>query len=200
MKLSTRAEYGIRVLVALARAQGSGPVSLTTVARTEKLPHAYLEQLVADLRRAELVTATRGKAGGYSLTRPAAEINLVDAMRALDGPILEMPCAGADNLEVCARPQDCSVHDVFQRVHESLEDALSSTNLAEVAMAAGGPPYPMAVRRKRVAQHAAARMAALRAGPSGTADSAVADSGAAASGAGATASVRDNPATTQPAS
>src|SRR6186713_1756153 len=109
MKLSTRAEYGIRVLVTLARAEGSGPVSLTTVARNEKLPHAYLEQLVADLRRAQLVTATRGKSGGYSLARPAADINLVDAMRALDGPILEMPCAGPDNLEACSRPQDCSV-------------------------------------------------------------------------------------------
>ena len=164
MKLSTRAEYGIRVLVALARAEGNGPVSLATVARTEKLPHAYLEQLVGDLRRAQLVSATRGKSGGYSLTRPAAEISLVEAMRALDGPILEMPCAGADNLEVCARPQDCSVHDVFQRVHESLEGVLSATNLAEVASAAGGPPYPMAVRRKRVAQHAAAKAAAARAG------------------------------------
>jgi DNA-binding IscR family transcriptional regulator len=73
-----------------------------------------------------------------------------------------MPCAGADDLEVCARPQDCSVHDVFQRVHESLEGALSSTNLAEVARSAGGPPYPLAVRRKRVAEHAA-RVAAARA-------------------------------------
>jgi Rrf2 family transcriptional regulator, cysteine metabolism repressor len=164
VKLSTRAEYGIRVLVALARAEGNGPVSLATVARTEKLPHAYLEQLVGDLRRAQLVSATRGKSGGYSLTRPAAEINLVEAMRALDGPILEMPCAGADNLEVCARPQDCSVHDVFQRVYESLEGVLSATNLAEVAIATGGPPYPMAVRRKRVAQHAAAKAAAARAG------------------------------------
>jgi Rrf2 family transcriptional regulator, cysteine metabolism repressor len=162
MKISTRAEYGIRVLVALARAEGAGPVSLTTVARTEKLPHAYLEQLVADLRRAQLVRATRGKSGGYALARPAADISLVEAMRALDGPILEMPCAGADNLEACARPQDCSVHDVFQRVHESLEDALSGTNLAEVAMSAGGPPFPLKVRRRRVAEHAA-RLAAARA-------------------------------------
>jgi Rrf2 family cysteine metabolism transcriptional repressor len=160
MKLSTRAEYGIRVLVALARAEGGGPVSLAAVARTEKLPHAYLEQLVGDLRRAQLVTSTRGKAGGYRLARPAEEISLVEAMRALDGPMLEMPCAGPDNLEVCARPQDCSVHDVFQRVHDSLEGALSGTNLAEAALAAGGPPYPLAVRRRRDAQHAAARDAA----------------------------------------
>lgn len=153
MKLSTRAEYGIRVLVALARAEGGGPQSLATVAREEKLPHAYLEQLVRDLRRAGLVTATRGKAGGYALARPAASVSLVDAVRALDGPLLEMPCAGVDNLEVCDRPQDCSVHEVFQRVHTSLEDTLSATSLAEVAAAAGGPPYPMQVRRRRAAQH-----------------------------------------------
>jgi Rrf2 family cysteine metabolism transcriptional repressor len=168
MKISTRAEYGIRVLVALARAKGGGPISLTAVARSEKLPHAYLEQLVADLRRAQLVTSTRGKAGGYTLARPAAEISLVDAMRALEGPILEMPCAGADDLEVCARPQDCSVHDVFQRVHESLEGALSSTNLAEVALSAGGPPYPLAVRRKRVAEHAARAAARAASAPNQT--------------------------------
>lgn len=153
MKLSTRAEYGIRVLVALARAEGSGPQSLAAVARAEKLPHAYLEQLVRDLRRAGLVTATRGKAGGYTLARPAESVSLVEAVRALDGPLLEMPCAGADNLEVCDRPQDCSVHDVFQRVHTSLQDTLSATSLAEVAAAAGGPPYPMAVRRRRAAEH-----------------------------------------------
>ncbi len=153
MKLSTRAEYGIRVLVALARAEGQGPQSLAVVARAEKLPHAYLEQLVGDLRRAGLVTATRGKAGGYALSRPAASVSLVEAVRALDGPLLEMPCAGVDNLEVCDRPQDCSVHEVFQRVHTSLEDTLSATTLAEIAAAAGGPPYPMQVRRRRALQH-----------------------------------------------
>lgn len=157
MKISTRSEYGIRVLLALTRAEDQEPLSLTTIARSERLPHAYLEQLVGDLRRARLVNATRGKSGGYSLARPAAEISLVEAMRALDGPMLEMPCAGPDNLEVCARPQDCSVHDVFQRVHDSLEDALSATNLAEMALAAGGPPYPMPVRRRRDARYAAAR-------------------------------------------
>ncbi len=159
MKLSTRAEYGIRILVALARAEGQGPQSLAAVARSEKLPHAYLEQLVRDLRRAALVTATRGKAGGYQLTRPAAEISLVEAVRALDGPLLEMPCAGPDNLEVCDRPQDCSVHEVFVRVHDTLEDTLSATSLADVLATAGGPPYPMPVRRRRTAQYAAQRSA-----------------------------------------
>jgi Rrf2 family transcriptional regulator, cysteine metabolism repressor len=155
MKLSTRSEYGIRVLVALARAEADGPLPLNAVARTEKLPHAYLEQLVRDLRRAGLVRATRGQSGGYRLARPAEEISLVDAVRALDGPILEMPCAGPDNLEACDRPQDCSVHDVFVRIYESLTGTLGATTLAEAATAAGGPPYPIAVRKRRAAAHAA---------------------------------------------
>jgi len=156
MKISTRTEYGIRILVTLARI---GPddacLSLTEIAKREKLPHAYLEQLVGDLRRAALVSATRGQSGGYRLARPAAEIAMTDAVRALEGPLLEMPCAGAEDLEHCDRPQPCSVHEIFQRVYESLSSSLGATNLAEVVATAGGPPYPPAVRRRRAAQHSA---------------------------------------------
>ena len=155
MKVSTRTEYGIRLLIQLARHDGDGPVSLAGIARREKLPHPYLEQLVGQLRRGGLVSATRGQAGGYQLARPAGQINMADAVRILEGPLLEMPCAGADNLEACDRPQTCSVHELFQRVHESLDQALGSTTLAEVAASAGGPPYPPAVRKRRVAEHAA---------------------------------------------
>jgi len=156
MKISTRTEYGIRVLVTLARVgETDSCLSLTEIAKREKLPHAYLEQLVGDLRRAGLVSATRGQSGGYRLARPAAEIAMTDAVRALEGPLLEMPCAGADDLEHCDRPQPCSVHEVFKRVYESLSSSLGATNLAEVVATAGGPPYPIQVRRRRIAQHAA---------------------------------------------
>ena len=157
MKISTRTEYGIRVLVTLARATDADAcLSLTEIARREKLPHAYLEQLVRDLRTAGLVTATRGQAGGYRLARPAAEIAMTDAVRALEGPILEMPCAGAEDLEHCDRPQPCSVHEVFQRVYESLSVSLGGTSLAQIAASAGGPPYPIEVRRRRHSGRAAA--------------------------------------------
>ncbi|MBW3613279.1 MAG: Rrf2 family transcriptional regulator [Chloroflexi bacterium] len=154
MKISTRTEYGIRVLVTLARTDEDPCLSLAEIARREKLPHAYLEQLVGALRRAGLVTSTRGVTGGYRLARPAADIAMTDAVRALDGPLLEMPCAGAEDLEHCDRPQPCSVHEIFQRVYESLSASLGSTTLAEVAATPGGPPYPVEVRRRRAAAHA----------------------------------------------
>ncbi len=155
MKISTRTEYGIRVLLTLARRHGEGPISLSGVAKAEKLPHAYLEQLARDLRVAGLVTATRGAAGGYQLAHEPDEILLADIVRALEGPLLEMPCAGADNLEACDRPQPCSVHEVFQRVYEALTESMTATTLAEIAASAGGPPFPPAVRRRAAAQHAA---------------------------------------------
>jgi Rrf2 family protein len=151
MKISSRTEYGIRVLLTLARTDDGTCLSLAEIARREKLPHAFLEQLVGDLRRAGLVSSTRGVTGGYRLARPAAQIAMTDAVRALDGPLLEMPCAGAGDIEHCDRPQPCSVHEVFQRVYESLSASLGATTLAEVASSAGGPPYPVAVRRRRMA-------------------------------------------------
>ena len=155
MRISTRTEYGIRVLVTLARNEGEdGCLSLAEIAKREKLPHAYLEQLAGDLRRAGLVTATRGQAGGYRLARPAEQIAMTDVIRALEGPILEMPCAGVGDLEHCDRPQPCSVHEVFQRVYESLSLSLGATSLAEVVASAGGPPYPIEVRRRRIALNA----------------------------------------------
>ncbi len=155
MKISTRTEYGVRVLVTLARRGADGPLSLAGIAKAERLPHAYLEQLVGDMRRAGLLTATRGQAGGYQLARDPAQIRLHEVVRALEGPLLEMPCAGADNLESCDRPQPCSVHELFQRVHEALDGTLSATTLADAAATAGGPPYPPAVRRRAAEQHAA---------------------------------------------
>lgn len=161
MKIGSRTEYGIRILVTLARQADGSYLSLAEIARREKLPHAYLEQLVRDLRRAGLVTAARGASGGYALARDATDIHMTDAIRALEGPLLEMPCAGVETGEACDRPQPCSVHEVFQRVYEALDGALGSTSLADVAVATGGPPYPQHVRRKYAQQ--AAALAAQRA-------------------------------------
>ena len=157
MKFSTRSEYGVRVMVTLARVYGDGPLSLAGIARRERMPHAYLEQLMGDLRKAGLVVAHRGQSGGYELTRDPAEINMADVLRALEGPILRMPCAGQADAETCDRPAPCSVHEVFQRVYDSVAGTLLETDLADVAATAGGPPYPLSVRARMRQQQAAGR-------------------------------------------
>ena len=98
MLFSTKAEYGVRLMVELGRRAGdeladeADPVALSSVAEAEILPLSYLEHLVAKLRQAGLVTSVRGAHGGYRLARPASQIQMLDVVQALEGPIAPMEC------------------------------------------------------------------------------------------------------------
>ena len=92
MLFSTKAEYGVRLMVELGRQPGSTPISLNSVAEAERLPLSYLEHLVAKLRKAGLVTSTRGAHGGYRLAKPATEITMDAVVEALEGQIAPMEC------------------------------------------------------------------------------------------------------------
>src|ERR671919_1926604 len=92
MLFSTKAEYGVRLLVELGRRGEARPVALATVAESETLPLSSLEHLVAKLRDAGLVTSTRGAHGGYQLARPPEEIEMLDVVQALEGQIAPMEC------------------------------------------------------------------------------------------------------------
>ena len=86
LHFSTRGEYGVRLMVELARHHGSGPVSLAEMADHEDLPRPYLEQLVVSLREAGLVTSTRGAHGGYELTREPEAIRMGEVAARARGP------------------------------------------------------------------------------------------------------------------
>ena len=156
MRISAKADYAVRAALELAVAADDTSLKAEVIAASQGVPHKFLEGILGDLRRGGLVASQRGGKGGYRLARPSAEIAMTDAVRALEGPLLEMPCAGVEDLEHCDRPQPCSVHEVFQRVYESLSATLGGTSLADVAATAGGPPYPVEVRRRRASAHVAA--------------------------------------------
>ena len=80
MLFSTRAEYGVQLMVELGRQSGERPISLSAVAESENLPLSYLEHLVAKLRKAGLVESQRGAHGGYRLGRPAKDIEMLEVV------------------------------------------------------------------------------------------------------------------------
>jgi Rrf2 family protein len=88
-----RIEYSVRALVALAVAAPQ-TVKAQDVADAQDIPPGYLYDLLADLRRADLVQVQRGTGGGYVLARPAAELTLGEIVRRLDGPGAAAPAAG----------------------------------------------------------------------------------------------------------
>src|SRR5579862_8703228 len=108
MMFSTRAEYGVRVMVDLARRGGAEPVPLTEIADREGLPLAYLEHLVARLRRADLIESRRGARGGYLLARDPARITMAEVVEALEGSIAPVECISSapDGTIRCSRETD----------------------------------------------------------------------------------------------
>jgi len=140
MLFSTKAEYGIRLMVELGRTADSAPVSLSTIAEAELLPLSYLEHLVAKLREADLVTSTRGAHGGYQLARPPEEIEMLDVVQALEGPIAPMECfhEEREGKVLCSHEADggraCATKVLWTRVQGGVTKALAGTTLAELVV------------------------------------------------------------------
>jgi Rrf2 family transcriptional regulator, cysteine metabolism repressor len=128
----------MRLMVDLARHWGQGSISLHSVAEREDLPEAYLEQLVASLRKAGLVSGKRGAGGGYLLSRDPAQITAGDVVRALEGPIEPQVCtAEGDPVLNCIREQDCGTRAVWVKLQATIATALDGMTLAELAKSTG---------------------------------------------------------------
>lgn len=133
MRVSTRGEYGMRAMVTLARHYGAGPLSIAEMARESSVPPAYLEQLIAPLRRAGIVESKRGAHGGYVLSRAPQEIKVGDVFRVMEGPIAPMDCVSEDLAEqTCPLIDGCETRPVWMRLRDSIVDAIDSQTLADL--------------------------------------------------------------------
>jgi Rrf2 family protein len=126
MRLSARSEYGLLALVDLATNADGRPVAARELAASRGIPAAFLEQLLADLRRAGIVRATRGAQGGFALARSADEISALDIVEALEGPIVPSVCTP----DVCGREGGCAAATVWTDVAEAVRGALARFTLA----------------------------------------------------------------------
>ncbi len=137
MIFSSRAEYGVRLMVELGRQAPGQPTALKALAGSEQLPLAYLEQVVARLRKAGLVMSARGAHGGYWLARPAEEILMDEVVTALEGVIAPMDCFTAEHPDriLCSHEHDaghCATKLLWTRVQGGIVRSLQSTTLAEL--------------------------------------------------------------------
>lgn len=140
LRVSTKGEYGVRIMVDLARHYGGRPRSLTDISQTESLPLAYLEQLVKLLREADppLVISTRGAHGGYKLSRKPTEITMGEVVRVLEGPIAPMICATEGEMtHICDYLDSCKTRYLWAKVRDAVAQTLDSMTLAELVEVSG---------------------------------------------------------------
>jgi Rrf2 family protein len=131
VRVSARADYAIRALLELAAAGAETPVRGEAIARAQAIPSKYLENLLADLRRARLVASQRGQSGGYRLARAASTITLADVIRAIDGPLAGVRDDAPE--DVTYPGAAARLREVWIALRASMRSVLEATTLADVA-------------------------------------------------------------------
>ncbi|HUZ77863.1 MAG TPA: Rrf2 family transcriptional regulator [Chloroflexota bacterium] len=133
MRISSKGHYGLLAVAELARRYDQGLISLAEIAAAEHLPLPYLEQIIAPLRVAGVVEATRGLHGGYRLARHPSDVTVGEVVRWLEGPIALVECttegyqAGA-----CEREAGCTSRGVWKQVSDAINNVLNTLTLAHL--------------------------------------------------------------------
>ncbi len=135
MRFSTRAEYGLRALIDLALFGHEGPVQTHDIGRRQGLPEAYLNQLLAQLRRAGLVVSKRGPHGGHRLARPPESIRLHEVFLVLEGTTSPWECVDREDPD-CTYVHGCGLRPLWLRLKEVTDQVLRNTTLADLL-----PPF-----------------------------------------------------------
>lgn len=132
MKLSTKGRYGLRALIDLAQYSTEAPVSITSISARQDLSERYLEQLMSMLKKAGLVKSVRGAGGGYVLAKDMAEISVGDVLRALEGSLEPVECAGLEPDGGCKASDYCVTKYVWQRINDSISRTVDEIRLDQL--------------------------------------------------------------------
>ena len=134
--ISQKTRYALRALLYLVERGKGAPVQLADIAETQQVPRKYLELIMLDLKKANIVTSIRGPTGGYRLARSPDEISFGEVIRTLDGPIALVPCASVNFYAKCGDCHDeetCAIRRVLAVVRDKTAAILEGVSLAEAA-------------------------------------------------------------------
>jgi Rrf2 family protein len=139
MKLSSQEEYGLRCLLQLARAGDGASLTIADMAEREGISPPNVAKIMRLLRRAGLVRSTRGKSGGYTLARRAAEVRTTDVLAALGGRLFDTGfCDRHAGVEShCLHTRDCSIRPVLRGLQQAIDLVLGELTLASLVGSEG---------------------------------------------------------------
>lgn len=142
MNISAKSRYAVRALIELAHHNDGTPVPIADIANRRGIPLQFLEQLFSSLRKAGILNSHRGVRGGFSFKQLPEDISILDVVRVLDGNISPATCTSGAG---CEKIDSCVMNEVWSDVKSSLEDVLSSNNIADLA-------YRESLMRERVSE------------------------------------------------
>ena len=132
MRLTTKGQYAVRAMAALAGHKEGRPVSLKDISREEGISLAYLEQLFVKLRKGNIVRSVRGPGGGYVLAKDPSDISVGEVISVVEEPLNPVACLDDDS-SGCARSESCMTQKVWKGLGDRIKEFLNSITIEELA-------------------------------------------------------------------
>ncbi len=133
--LSKKTRYAMVALVYIARHYEKGAIMSTEIAKVEKLPQRFLENILLELKNLGMLGSRPGKTGGYFLIRKPEEINLAEIVRHFEGAVAMLKCVSEKSYQACEFCKDeltCKIRNVFKEIRDTTYDILSKTTLDQL--------------------------------------------------------------------
>jgi len=134
LRLTQGADYAIRAMIHIASLPDGRPAMRRDIARVQRIPGDFVAKILQSLVRAGLLHSSRGTGGGFSLARSREDINLLDVVEAIEGPLAVVACTGGD----CDHKSFCPADAVWQEVQGSIRKVLKKASLESLVSARMG--------------------------------------------------------------
>jgi Rrf2 family transcriptional regulator, iron-sulfur cluster assembly transcription factor len=134
MKISAQDEYGLRILLRIAREGGEEGLTIPQLSEAEGISEPYVGKMTRLLRMTGFIQSQKGSKGGYVLSRPAHQIKVSDVLHALGGPLFDGEfCDGhAGSFKFCTNSVDCSVRSLWKILQHAIDRVLDQVTLADL--------------------------------------------------------------------
>lgn len=133
--LSKKTQYAFKALIYLANKKTEGPVLIAEIAKKKKIPLKFLENILLELKKAEILDSKKGKGGGYFFAQNPKKVPLALIMRLIDGPIALLPCVSLHFYERCKNcdEKNCGLSRVMINVRDATLAILENKTVADIA-------------------------------------------------------------------
>ena len=133
MLVSTKGRYALRVMVDLAEHQAAGRIPLKEIAARQGISEKYLENILATLVRANMLSGMRGKGGGYRLTRSPDQYTVSEILMLTEGSLAPVSCL-TPGASACARMANCRTYEMWKGLNDLISDYFGKITLADLAL------------------------------------------------------------------
>ncbi|WP_203335853.1 RrF2 family transcriptional regulator [Nocardioides limicola] len=131
MRVSAKSDYALRALIEMTTRTDSRPVSAEELGRLQDIPPGFLQAILADLRKADIVISQRGQSGGWRLARAAEDVSVADVIRAVDGPLVSV--YGVRPESVNYNPTAQGLQHVWIAARDALREVVEQVSIAHLA-------------------------------------------------------------------